>query len=108
MIDLIFNIGLYHYLILALMLFLLGFFGTIVSKNILKILISIEFMLSAVNINFIAFSAYLDSVKFEGFILSIFYIAIGAIELAIALVIFYLMYREKRTINIENYKELKG
>lgn len=104
----IFNIGLYHYLIFALILFLIGVVGVIISKNIIKILICIEFMLTAVNTNFIAFAAYSDSSNFYGFVFSLFYIAIGAVEIAIALVIFYLMYREKKSINIENYKELKN
>lgn len=108
MANYIFNIGLYHYLIFALILFLIGAVGVIISKNIIKILICLEFMLTAVNANFIAFAAYLDSTNLYGFVFSIFYIAIGAVEIAIALVIFYLMYREKKSINIENYKELKN
>ena len=53
--ELVLNIGLYHYLFLALVLFLIGFWGAIISKNMLKVFISLEFMLTAVNINFIAF-----------------------------------------------------
>lgn len=108
MIDWILHIGLYHYLILALILFLIGIFGAVISKNVLKLLISVEFMLSAVNINLIAFASFVDKIDLNGFILSLFYIAIGAVEIAIALVIFYLMFREKRSVNIEDYKELKG
>lgn len=104
----IFNICLYHYLIFALILFLIGVIGVIISKNIIKILISLEFMLTAVNTNFIAFASYLDNSNFHGFVFSIFYIGIGAIEIAIALIIFYLMYREKKSINIEKYKELRN
>lgn len=107
MADYIFNISLYHYLLFALILLVIGIFGTIIAKNIIKILISIEFMLTAVNINFIAFASYVDSAKVNGYIFSLFYTAIGAVEIAVALVIFYLMYREKKSINIENYKELK-
>ncbi|HNW26137.1 MAG TPA: NADH-quinone oxidoreductase subunit NuoK [Candidatus Gastranaerophilaceae bacterium] len=106
--ELIFNIGLYHYLLLALILFIMGFFGAIVSKNVLKVLISIEFMLTAVNINFIAFASFFDNIKLEGFVFSLFYIALGAVEVAIALSIFYLMFRQKRSVNTEDYKELKG
>jgi len=108
MLNNIFHIGLSHYLIFALLLFLVGAFGVIISKNIIKLLICLELMLTAVNINFIAFSAYIDSVKVNGFVFAIFYTAIGAVEIAVALVIFYLMYREKKSINIENYRELKG
>lgn len=106
--ELIFDIGLYHYLLLALILFLMGFFGAVVSKNVLKVLISIEFMLTAVNINFIAFASFFDNIKLEGFVFSLFYIALGAVEIAIALSVFYLMFKQKRSVNTENYKELRG
>lgn len=107
-INLIFDIGLYHYLFLALILFLIGFFGVIISKNILKVLICIEFMLTAVNINFIAFASFFDNLKLNGFIFSLFYIAVGAVEIAIALAIFYLMFKTKQSVNTEDYNELKG
>lgn len=100
---LIFDIGLYHYLFLALILFMIGFFGAIVSKNMLKVLISVEFMLTAVNINFIAFASFFDNIKLNGFVFSLFYIAVGAVEIAIALAIFYLMFREKQSVNTEDY-----
>lgn len=103
--NLIFDIGLYHYLFLALVLFLIGFFGAIVAKNILKVLISVEFMLTAVNINFIAFASFFDNVKLEGLVFSLFYLALGAVEIAIALAIFYLMYRTKQSVNTEDYTE---
>lgn len=106
--KLILDIGLYHYLLLALILFMIGFFGAIVSKNILKVLISVEFMLTAVNINFIAFASFFDNVKLNGFVFSLFYIALGATEIAIALAIFYLMFRAKNSVNTEDYNELRG
>jgi len=105
--DYIFNIGLSHYLFLALMIFLIGAIGAVVCKNIIKILLCIEFMLTAVNINIIAFASYVDSVKLQGFVFALFYTAIGAIEIAISLIIIYMMYRTKKSINIEKYKELK-
>lgn len=105
---LILDIGLYHYLFLALILFMIGFFGAIVAKNILKVLISIEFMLTAVNINFIAFASFFDNVKLNGFVFSLFYIALGATEIAVALAIFYLMFRAKNSVNTEDYNELRG
>lgn len=103
MINLIFDIGLYHYLFLALILFLIGLFGAIVSKNMLKVLISVEFMLTAVNINFIAFASFFDNIKLDGFVFSLFYISIGAVEIAIALAIFYLMFRNRQSVNTEDY-----
>lgn len=107
-IKFLFDIGLYHYLFLGLVLFLIGFFGAIICKNVLKVLISIEFMLTAVNINFIAFASFFDNIKLNGFIFSLFYIAVGAVEIAIAIAIFYLMFSSKQSVNTEDYEELKG
>jgi NAD(P)H-quinone oxidoreductase subunit 4L len=106
--KLVLDIGLYHYLLLALILFMIGFFGAIVSKNILKVLISVEFMLTAVNINFIAFASFFDNIKLDGFVFSLFYIAVGATEIAIALAIFYLMFKAKNSVDTEDYNELRG
>jgi len=103
--NLIFDIGLYHYLFLALILFLIGFFGAIIAKNILKVLICVEFMLTAVNINFIAFASFFDNIKLEGLVFSLFYLALGAVEIAIALAIFYLMFRTKQSVNTEDYTQ---
>lgn len=101
--NLIFDIGLYHYLFLALILFLIGFLGAIIAKNVLKVLICVEFMLTAVNINFIAFASFFDNIKLHGFVFSLFYIAVGAVEIAIALAIFYLMFSNKKSVNTEDY-----
>lgn len=100
------NITIYHYLSVALFLFLIGLLGTVVSKNIIKVLISIEFMLCAVNINFVAFGLYSQNLRFDGYIFSLFYIAIGALELAVALYIFYAMFKKKNSVDLEDYKEL--
>lgn len=108
MADLFFNITLYHYLVLSLLLFTIGFVGAIISKNVLKILISIEFILTAVNINFIAFSTFNDNIANNGYVFSIFYLGLGAVEIAIAIAIFYLMYKTKKSADINDYKELKG
>src|SRR5574344_1725718 len=108
MIDLIFNIGLYHYLLLALILFLIGFVGVIISKNVIKILLCVEFMVCAIGINMCAFASFVDVIKLDGFIFSLFYMAIGVVEVAIALAIFYIMFKNKQSINSENYTDLKG
>ena len=64
-------------------------------------------MLTAVNINFVAFASYFDNVKLNGFVFSLFYIALGAVEIAVALAIFYVMYRAKHSVNTEDYTEGK-
>lgn len=100
------EITMYHYLFLGLILFLIGIAGSILSKHVIKILISLEFMLTGININFITFATYCDNVNFDGYITALFYVAIGAVELAVALYIFYLMYSKKESENIDKYGDL--
>lgn len=100
------EITMYHYLFLGLILFVLGIVGTLLSKHVIKVLISIEFILTGVNVNFITFAAFCDNTKLNGYVMSLFYVAIGAVELAVALYIFYLMYRKKESENIDKYGDL--
>ena len=100
------EITMFHYLFLGLLVFLVGLIGSILIKNVIKMLIAIEFMLTGVNFNFITFTAFCDNGNFDGFIFALFYVALGAVELAVALYIFYLMYKQKKSDNIENYGDL--
>ena len=101
-----YEITIYHYLFLGLFLFVTGITGSILSKHVIKVLISIELMLTGVNINFITFARYCDSIELNGYVFTIFYLAIGAVELAVALYLFYLMYQKKHSENIEKYGDL--
>ena len=100
------EITMYHYLFIGLILFLIGITGSVLAKNVIKVLIAIEFMLTGININFITFAAYCGNDKFDGFVMALFYTALGAAELAVALYLFYLMFSKKESDNIENYNEL--
>lgn len=100
------EITMYHYLFLGLLIFVIGLLGSIISKHIIRMLICIEFILTGVNINFITFATYCDNINFDGYIMALFYVAIGALELAVALYIFYLMYVKKESENIDKYGEL--
>lgn len=100
------HITIYHYLFLGLMIFIIGVAGSILAKNVIKVLISIEFMLTGVNINFVTFASYCDNINFDGYIMALFYVGLGAVELAVALYIFYLMYQKKKESNIESYSDL--
>ena len=100
------NITIYHYLFIGLILFLVGIIGSMIVKNVIKVLIGIEFMLTGININFITFASYCGNENFDGFIMTLFYIGIGAVELGVALYIFYLMFQKKASDNIESYNEL--
>ncbi len=100
------EITIYHYLFLGLFLFVIGIIGSILSRHVIKILISIEFVLTGVNINFVTFATFCDNVKLDGYVTALFYVGIGAVELAVALYIFYLMYQKKQSENIEKYGDL--
>ncbi len=100
------NITIFYYLFLGLVLFVIGIAGSVLSKHVIKVLISIEFILTGVNINFITFAAFVDSTNFDGYMISLFYVGLGAVELAVALYIFYLMYNKKQSENIEKYGDL--
>lgn len=96
----------YNYLFIGLLIFLIGLMGSVLVKNVIKVLISIEFMLLGININFVTFSAYCGNINFDGCIIALFYVGVGAVELAVALYIFYLMYQKKESDNIQKYSDL--
>lgn len=105
--EILMNISLAHYLILALILFFIGFFGVIVSKNLIKVLICIEIMLNAVCINFVAFASYNDPTWVNGMIFSLFIMAISAAQVAIGIAILVAIFNHKHTINSDKIGEMK-
>ncbi len=101
------DIGLMHYLTLGAILFTISVCGIFLNrKNVITILMSIELMLLAVNINFIAFSAYLQDLV--GQIFTIFILTIAAAEAAIGLAIIVVFYRNRGSIAVEDISKLKG
>ncbi|MCD7740560.1 MAG: NADH-quinone oxidoreductase subunit NuoK [Candidatus Gastranaerophilales bacterium] len=102
------EITLYHYIILALIVFLIGFIGLSVSRNMIKVLICIEIMMSAINLNFIAFTSFKNYVFLSGMVFALFITAISALQSAIGLVLLYLIYKNKNTLTSEEIEELKG
>lgn len=100
-------VGLGHYLTLAAILFTLGVFGIFLNrKNIIIILMSIELMLLAVNINLVAFSAYLGDIVGQIFALLVLTVAAG--EAAIGLAILVVYFRNRGSIEVENVSQMKG
>lgn len=100
------GLALPHYLVLAAMLFVIGIAGVFLNrKNILIILMSVELMLLAVNLNFIAFGRYLGDI--HGQIFVIFILTVAAAESAIGLAILIVAFRSRRTINIDDWKRLR-
>jgi len=103
----IFEIEIIHYLILSTIVFVIGICGIFLNrKNLIIILISIELMLLAVNINMVAFSVYLQDLS--GQIFTIFTLTVAAAEAAIGLAILVVFYRKKNSIAIDDVSELKG
>jgi len=101
------DLSLNHYLIVSAMIFAIGIFGIFLNrKNVITILMSIELMLLAVNINMVAFSAYLGSL--EGQVFSLFILTVAAAEAAIGLAILVVFFRNKGSIAVEDINVLKG
>ncbi len=101
------EIGLGHYLTVASILFTLGVFGIILNqKNVIIILMSIELMLLAVNINLVAFSVYLHDLA--GQVFAMFILTVAAAESAIGLAIMVAYHRNRGTIAVEDINMMKG
>jgi NADH-quinone oxidoreductase subunit K len=101
------HIGLAHYLTVAAILFTLGIFGIFLNrKNVIVILMSIELMLLAVNINFVAFSAFLHDLV--GQVFAMFVLTVAAAEAAIGLAILVVYFRNRGTIEVEDINLMKG
>ena len=100
-------VGLSHFLIVAAVLFTLGVFGIFLNrKNIIVILMSIELILLAVNINFVAFSSYLHDLV--GQVFALFILTVAAAEAAIGLAILVVYFRNRGTIAVEDVNLMKG
>ncbi len=101
------EIGLAHYLTVAAILFSIGIFGIFMNrKNVIVILMSVELILLAVNINFVAFSSYLNDMG--GQIFTMFILTVAAGEAAIGLAILVIYYRNRGTIAVEDIHLMKG
>lgn len=100
-------INLSHFLILAALLFMTGVVGIFLNrKNIIILLMAIELMLLAVNMNFIAFSYYLGDIAGQIFVF--FILTVAAAEAAIGLAIIIIVFRNNRSIDVEDINRLKG
>ena len=100
-------IGLHHYLTVGAILFVLGVFGIFLNrKNVIVILMAIELILLAVNINLVAFSAFLGDLT--GQIFAMFVLTVAAGEAAIGLAILVIYFRSRGTIAVDSVDHLKG
>jgi NADH:ubiquinone oxidoreductase subunit K len=96
-----------NYLVLSGILFSLGVYGVLARRNAVLILMSVELMLNAVSLNFIAFAAYLDPEKITGVVFAIFVITIAAAEVGLALAIIISLYRNRSTANVDEVASMK-
>ena len=100
-------ISISHFLILGAILFCISIAGIFLNrKNVIILLMAIELMLLAVNINFVAFSHYLGDIAGQVFVF--FILTVAAAEAAIGLAILVVLFRNRRTINVEELDSLKG
>ena len=99
-------IGLSHYLAVGAMLFTIGVFGIFVNRKNIIILMSVELILLAVNINFVAFSAYLNDAA--GQIMAMFVLTVAAAEAAIGLAILVTFFRSRGDIAVDDASMMKG
>lgn len=102
-----FDITLHHYLVLSAMLFSIGLLGVITGrKSVISILMAIELLFLAVNINMVAFSAFLKDLV--GQLFTMFVLTVAAAEMAIGLAILVLYNRQKNTVDVEDISAMKG
>ncbi|MDF2556853.1 MAG: NADH-quinone oxidoreductase subunit [Bacillales bacterium] len=102
------NVPLQAYLLLALALFCIGMYGALTKKNSVIVLISIELMLNAANINLVAFSKYGVLPSINGQIFALFSIVIAAAQSAVGIAILIAAYRNKNTVNMNLFNKLKN
>ena len=101
------GIGLTHILFVSIALFFIGVYGFLTRRNMIMMLMSIELILNSVNLNFIAFNKYLWPNNMDGLFFTIFIIAIAAAEAAVAIAIIINLYRNYKSIDVEDASNLK-
>lgn len=101
-------IGLSDYLILAAALFCIGLYGALTSRNALRVLISVELMLNAVNLNLAAFSVYVAPREAVGMNFVIFLMVLAAAEVGLGLAIMVAIHRKGEVSEIDRLSELRG
>ena len=101
------GISIYYILTISTIMFFIGAYGFLTRKNLITMLMSIELILNAVNINFVAFNKYLYPENMQGHFFSMFIIGIAAAEAAVAIAIIINIYRNIQNIDVENIEQMK-
>ena len=92
--------------VLAALLFCIGMYGVLARRNAVLVLMSIEIMLNAVNINFVAFNAYWQDTLLQGQMFALFVITVAAAEVGVGLAIVLLIFRNRETVDIDSLREM--
>lgn len=98
---------LHDFLLLAAALFCIGIYGLVTSRNVIRVLMSIELLLNSVNLNLMGFSNYLDPAQIRGQVFTIFVLTIAAAEAGVGLAIILSIYRNRDTVDMERFNLLK-
>jgi len=96
-----------NYLVLSAVMFALGVYGVLARRNAVLVLMSVELMLNAVSLNFVAFAAYLDPDRVTGAIFAVFVITVAAAEVGLALAIVIRLFRDRGTSNVDEAATLR-
>jgi NADH:ubiquinone oxidoreductase subunit K len=95
-----------NFLLLGAVLFCIGVYGVVARRNAVMVLMSVELILNAVNLNFVAFALHWGNV--DGQVFALYVIAVAAAEVGVGLAMVLLMYRNRRTIALDTLSEMKG
>jgi NADH-quinone oxidoreductase subunit K len=101
------SIPIQYFLIISTLMFFIGIYGFLTRKNLITMLMSIELILNSVNINFVTFNKYLYPQNLQGHFFSLIIIAIAAAEAAVAIAIIINIYRNFRSIDVDNVDQMK-
>lgn len=96
------------WLVLAVLLFCIGAYGVLARRNVIVVVMSLEIMLSAVNIALVAIASFRTGVSGGGTVFALFIMAVAAAEVTVGMAIVIANYRHRRTVQIDQYDELKG
>ena len=99
--------SLIHFQILSAAMFSIGLYGVLARRNAILVLLSIEIMLNAVNVNLVAFSSYADSAKDVGQIIAIFIITVAAAEVGLAMAIILRLFRDRSSVDLDDIGLMK-
>lgn len=102
------SVGVEHYLLLSAALFAIGIYGVLAKRNIIAVMMGVELMLNAVNINLVAFNRYLPVSDLSGQLMALFSIAVGVAEVALGIALAFRIYNDRNTINVDEINRMKG